>query len=286
VYICPLLKKADLDTTDIKNYRPISNLTVLSKLLEKLVARQLIDYLSVNKLLPDRQSAYRAFRSTETAIAGLMPDILLALDAGDIAALALLDLSAAFDTVDHTILIQRLRTSFGLNDAVLSWFRSYLDQRRQHVCHRGEQSALSIVLFGVPQGSVLGPLLFVMYTADFVNIVERQRLSAHQYADDIQVYSRCRSNHSTSLCHDLGGCIEHVASWMGTNRLQLNAAKTEFIWFVPPHQRQQFQSDRLAVGSVQVTPAASVRDLGVYLDSNMSVRSHVTRLVCTCFSIL
>ena len=182
VYICPLLKKADLDTTDIKNYRPISNLTVLSKLLEKLVARQLIDYLSVNKLLPDRQSAYRAFRSTETAIAGLMPDILLALDAGDIAALALLDLSAAFDTVDHTILIQRLRTSFGLNDAVLSWFRSYLDQRRQHVCHRGEQSAPSIVQFGVPQGSVLGPLLFVMYTADVVNMVERQGLSAHQYA--------------------------------------------------------------------------------------------------------
>ena len=83
-----------------------------------------------------------------------------------------------------------------------------------------------------------------------------------------------------------GGWIKHVASWMDTNRLQLNAAKTEFIWFVPPHQRQQFQSDRLAVGSVQVTPAASVRDLGVYLDSNMSVRSHVTRLVCTCFSIL
>jgi len=80
----------------------------LSKLLEKLVARQLIDYLSVNNLLPDRQSAYRAFRSTETAIAGRMSDILLALDAGDIAALALLDLSAAFDTVDHTILIQRL----------------------------------------------------------------------------------------------------------------------------------------------------------------------------------
>ena len=122
LYICPLLKKPDLDTADVKNYRPISNLTVLSKLLEKLVARQLIDYLSVNKLLPDRPSAYRAFRSTETA----MSDILLALDTGDIAALALLDLSAAFDTVDHTILIQRLRTSFGLNDAVLSWFRSYV----------------------------------------------------------------------------------------------------------------------------------------------------------------
>ena len=114
-YICPLLKKPDLDSADVKNYRPISNLTVISKLLEKLVTRQLLGYLSVNKLLPDWQSAYRAFRSTETAITGLLSDIFTALDTVDIAALALLDLSAAFDTADHAILLQRLRTSFGLN---------------------------------------------------------------------------------------------------------------------------------------------------------------------------
>jgi len=129
----------------------------------------------------------------------------------------------------------------------------------------------------------VGPFLFVMYTADVVNIVERQGLSAHQYADDIQVYSRCRPNDSASLCRNLGGCIEHVASWMGMNRLQLNAAKTEFIWFGPSGRCHQLPSDQLAVGSVQATPAASVRDLGVYLDNNMSMRSHVTRLVCTCF---
>ena len=132
----------------------------------------------------------------------------------------MLDLSAAFDTVDHTILLQRLQTSFGLNGTVLSWFCSYLDQRRQHVCHRGKQSATSDVQFGVPQGSVLGPLLFVLYTADIVNIIACQGLLAHQYADDIQVYGRCRPNDATSLC--------------------------------------------LAVGSVQVKPATSVRDLGVY----------------------
>jgi len=98
----------DLDTSDVKNCRPILNLTVLLKLLEKLVARQLLDCLSVNQLLPDQQSAYRAFRSTETAVAGLMSDILLVLNACDIAALALQDLSAAFDTVDHTVLLQHL----------------------------------------------------------------------------------------------------------------------------------------------------------------------------------
>ena len=95
----------------------------------------------------------------------------------------MLDLSEAFDTVDHTILLQRLQTSFGLNGTVLSWFCSYLDQRWQHVCYRGKQSATSDVQFGVPQGSVLGPLLFVLYTADIVNIIACQGLSAHQYAD-------------------------------------------------------------------------------------------------------
>jgi len=202
-YICSLIKKPDLDPADVKNYRPISNLSVLSKLLEKLVARQLIDYLSDNNLLPDRQSDYRAFRSTETAIARLLSVSLLALDAGDIAALALLDLSAAFDTVDHMILLQRLQTSFGLSDAVLSWFHSYLDQRQQNVCHRGELSTPSVVQFGVPQRSVLGPILF-MFT-DHLTVTERRGLSVHQYADDTQVYGRCHPNDAASLCCELGG---------------------------------------------------------------------------------
>jgi len=97
----------------------------------------------------------------------------------------------------------------------------------------GWARTIIIVQFGVPQGSVLGPLLFVMYTADVVNM----------YADDIQVYSRCHPNDLTSLCRDLVGCIKHVASWMGTNHLQLNAAKTEFTWFVQPRRRHQFPSD-------------------------------------------
>jgi len=199
--------------------------------------------------------------------------------------LALLDLLAAFDTVDHSILLQRLQ-SFGLNSSVLLWFCSYLDQHQQHVRYCGKQSVTSIVRFGVPHGSVLGPLLFVMYTVDIVSIVAHQGMSVHQHANDIQAYGRCLPNDATSLCRDLGSCIEQVARWMDTNRLQLNVAKTEFMWFVPPRRRHQRLSDYLEVSSVQVTPAASVRDLGVYLDSDMSMRSHITCLVCTCFGVL
>ena len=104
-YITPLLKKPDADPDDVKNYRPISNLTVLSKLLERLVAKQLLDYLTTTRLLPDLQSAYRAYHSTETAVLKVLSDILLAVDKGDLAMLTLLDLSAAFDLIDHTILL-------------------------------------------------------------------------------------------------------------------------------------------------------------------------------------
>ena len=112
-YITPLLKKPDLDPADVKSYRPISNLLVILKLLERLVATQLLDYLITLRLLPDLQSAYRANHSTETAVLKVLVDILRAVDSSDLTVLSLLDLSAAFDTVDHTILLCRLNESYG-----------------------------------------------------------------------------------------------------------------------------------------------------------------------------
>ena len=119
-YITPLLKKADLDPADPKSFRPISNLSVFSKLLKRIVAKQLVNYLKDNGLLPDLQSTNRADHSTETAVLKVLAGILLALDNGDLALLTLLDLSAAFNSVDHTTLLERLRVSYGLNDVVLS----------------------------------------------------------------------------------------------------------------------------------------------------------------------
>ena len=110
-YITPRLKKADLDTSDVKSYRPTSNLPVLSKVLERLVARQLLSHLDEFKLLPDLQSAYRAHHSTETAVLKVLSDILTDVDNGDLAMLVLLDLSAAFDSVDQKILLRRLKIS-------------------------------------------------------------------------------------------------------------------------------------------------------------------------------
>jgi len=154
-HITPLLKKATLDPDDVRSYRPISNLSVMSKLLERLVARQLLSYLTKFQLLPELQSAYRAKHSTETAVLKVLSDILQALDTGDLAALTLLDLSAAFDTVDHATLLHRLDVSYGVRDCALKWFTSYLDKRCQFVRCGASTSTDKTVLFGVPQGSVL-----------------------------------------------------------------------------------------------------------------------------------
>jgi len=154
-HITPTLKKADLDPAEAKSYRLISNLSVLSKLLERLVAQQLATYLRDNSLLLDRQSAYRVHQSTEMAMLRVLADILLALDFGSLAVLTLLDLSAAFDSVDHDILLRRLQPTYGLGGVVMNWFRSYLNGRTQYVRSLTTSSLPSAVLYGVPQGSVL-----------------------------------------------------------------------------------------------------------------------------------
>jgi len=230
-YVTPLLKKSDLEPDDVKSYRPISNLSVLSKLLERLVARQLIDYLTMFKLLPELQSAYRAHHSTETAVlmVGLLGDILSAVDSGDLAVLTLLDLSAAFDTVDHATLLRRLRVSYDLGGAIIDWFTSYLEGRTQYVrCGRNSSKILP-VLFGVPQGSVLEPILFLLYTADLLRLIEIRNFHPHLFADDAQIYGFCRPGGTDDLQGRLSDCVSDVASWKRSNRLQLNVAKTEVL---------------------------------------------------------
>ena len=159
--IKPLLKKPAFDPGSLANYRPISNLTFISKVLEKVVASQLCEFLHSNSLFEEFQSGFRAHHSTETALLKVANDLLLASDSGLLSVLMLLDLSAAFDTIDHHILLRRLEELLGIRGTALAWLKSYLSDRFQFVHVNNESSVHTRVRYGVPQGSVLGPILFI-----------------------------------------------------------------------------------------------------------------------------
>ena len=158
--VSPLLKKPTLNRDDMKNYRPVSKLSFLSKLIEKAVASRLNSHINSSHTANDYQSAYRKFHSTETALLNIHNDILSSMDDGRVTALTLLDLSAAFDTIDHTILLRRLGNWFGVSGKALDWFKSHLTGGSQRIKLGNCLSSTSDLSFGAPQGSVLGPLLF------------------------------------------------------------------------------------------------------------------------------
>jgi hypothetical protein len=281
--VIPRLKKPGTDQTDVKNYRPISNLTFMSKVVERLVCRQLVAFLDQHGLLPSLQSAYRRGHSTETAVLKIVADFLAAADRGDVTLLSLLDLSAAFDTVDHEILLDRLRNSFGLRGTVLSWIASFIHERKQTVCSAGQHSASSIVTCGVPQGSVLGPILFLMYTADVLEIARRHGVGAHSYADDTQLYLHTKAEDCAATLARLMSCIAELSNWMSSNRLKLNTDKTQFTCLGTRQQLAKVDSDALNVGGPAVDLLDNVTCLGVTIDQRVTFADHVRRIAGRCF---
>jgi len=226
----PLLKKVGLDAIDQKNFRPVSDLPFLSKLLERIVQARLQAFLESNRLMPKTQSAYRKYHSTETAVTRVYNDLLLAADRGQVSALCLLDLTAAFDTVDHELLLLRLERQFGLRGTALMWFRSYLSGRTYRVVYAGSTSSVVYIVCPVPQGSVLGPVLFVLYVADLADIINRHGVTLHSFADDTQLYLHCCREDVTTAATRLKECIVDVCRWMSADRLRLNAGRTGLLW--------------------------------------------------------
>ena len=279
--VVPLLKKSGLDTDDYKNFRPVSNLSFLSKICEKVVADQLKTYIAENGLAETFQSAYRRYHSTETALLRVHNDVMRALDDKNMVVLVLLDLSAAFDTLDHGILLDRLSTRFGITDDALRWIRSYLEDRSQRISVNGIDSDRIKLDIGVPQGSVLGPLLFSLYTTPLADIIKRHCVDYHFYADDTQLYISFNNSDLRNKIDILENCIIDIKQWMKLNFLKLNDDKTEVLLIGSKCNIKKVSSISLNINDVTISSSSNVKNLGAIFDSEMSLQKFVS-FKCKC----
>src|SRR6218665_2444774 len=216
------------------------------------------------------QPGFRAHHSTETALLSLLSDVCTAMDKSNVTLLALVDASSAFDMVDHEILLQRLETYFGLSGSPLNWFRSYLSDRSKMVVLGDTRSSWVPVQFGVPQGSVLGPLLYILFTADISRLFDKCSASDHLYADDVQAYAHGPLSQFLDITSSIASLAADLDSWMSSNRLSLNPSKTQLIWLGTGQQLLKLDFALLAAQILQFTFVTSVRDVGVTLDTTLS----------------
>ncbi|CAG9115901.1 unnamed protein product [Plutella xylostella] len=223
--VCPIYKSGDKN--DVTNYRPISLLTSLSKILEKVVNNQLLKFLEKESLLHDHQFGFRRGRSTEDAVANLVDHVAKKLDSGERCVGVFLDLAKAFDTVSRPILLKKM-ASYGIQGLALDWFRSYLSDRKQRIGINNTFSELKTIGFGVPQGSVLGPTLFLLYIND-LNQISLPNATTFSFADDTAVIFHGHSWEDVVALAELG--MRRIATWLQCNLLTLNATKTKYLAF-------------------------------------------------------
>lgn len=228
------------------------------------------------------QYSYRPGHSTELALLTVQDLLWRSLELGQCSMLILTDLSSAFDTVDHTLLLRRLQTRFGIEDTALAWIRSYLENRSFKVAHNGAISSTRRLSCGVPQGSVMGPILFNCFVTPLGDLIKSMDGSTHvSFADDLQLVV---SDSSPTLCIERATkYVQLIRSWLVDNGLAFNDTKLELLPFkyTPPTNDYA-----LNIGNVSCSPKTHLKDLGVILDSDLSMELWVSSTVKCCFGIL
>ena len=238
---------------------------------------------SNNELIEKFQSAYKAGHSTETALLRVTNDLLCSIDKGNISMLTLLDLSAAFDTIDHSILLERLSFTFGIKDKALSLIKSYLQERNQKVKINNLYSNELPVSFGVPQGSVLGPLLFTMYIYPLKSVIDKDIFSYHMYADNTQLYSCYKNSNINTAYSQISSCTSDVNQWMTTNKLKMNGDKTEIMICGSIPKLRNIQIESINIDNDPIDISDNVRNLGFFLDKHLNMNVHVSNLRKSCY---
>jgi hypothetical protein len=281
--VTPLIKKPNLDPTNLANFRPISNLNNISKLLERLFLVRLQPHVLNSPNFNPFQSAYRRNHSTETALLCTLDQVFHSADLGESTVLVALDLSAAFDTIDHTLLLTRLQSTFGITGTTLNWISSYLTNRYQFVKLGTLSSTPQLCTSGVPQGSVLGPLLFTLYVSPISSLLSRLGVSQHQYADDTQLYISLSRSNTSQQAHTLEYALSVLSLWFSHNWLALNPEKSESILLGTQQRNRTLDLSSVDVAGAVVPLSDNIKLLGVTLDNSLTFRKHINHVSQSCY---
>ncbi len=258
--------------TDCSNYRPISVLPVLSKILERAVHAQLYNHLLENNLLTNTQSGFRPRHSTLTAATDVTDYILGNMDKGDLTGAVFLDLKKAFDTVDHGVLLSKL-CNLGIKNNELNWFTNYLSNRQQCTVINNVYSDYMQISVGVPQGSILGPLLFICFINDLPNVIAQSKIVL--YADDTAILYNAKTSSEVNTV--LNEEISHVASWMYRNKLTVNASKTKVMMFGSQRKTKNCVLD-VNLNNVKLEQVSAFKYLGLWFDPSLKWDTHIDKI--------
>ena len=268
--VIPIFKSGDQSI--ISNYRPVSVLNSFSKIFEKVYYKQLLNYLTDRNILYNFQFGFRPGHSTNLALTVLTDKISEALDNDDLIIGVFLDLSKAFDTVNHNILIKKLNY-YGISDTPLRWVTSYLTNRKQYVSYANVDSSQSMCVCGVPQGSILGPLFFLLYINDMINV--SNTLFLILFADDSNAFIKGKNiNH---IIHQLNDELHKLTEWLVANRLTLNLKKTHYVIFSSAKNNKHIYDD-LIINNKVIDRVVSTKFLGVIIDAQLKFREHIAQI--------
>ena len=268
------------DKNDLSSYRPISNLSFLSKIIEVVVNEQIRKHLQDINIIPENQSAYRENHSTETTICATVNDMIEITNSERCGILVMLDLSAAFDTVNHNDLLDDLK-SIGIEGEAHKWFKSYLQNRKVAVIVSNCKSETNNLTKGVPQGSILGPTLFNIYTIELSWILKKHNVKFKLYADDTQFYFAVTSVEEAK--NKIETILNDIRNWMIRKKLKLNEDKTECMLFGTTNALKNFEHfHQIQIGPSTIKIVTMVKDLGVDIDNKLSMKNHVLKTVKVC----
>ena len=280
--VIPLPKDGDHEIPN--NNRPVSLLPAASKICERVALNQLMTYMTTKRRLSEHQSGNKKLHSCETLNVMITDKALEAMDAKKVTLVVLLDLSKAFDSIDHVTLLAKLQ-ALGASRASLDWFKSYLSERLQCVRIGAETSSLQGISHGVPQGSILGPALFTIYLNNIPSIPDV--CSLESYVDDSKLYLSFPVAEASNMIQQINNDFKKIASWCCYNSLLINPEKTKLLVLGTRQMLQRLPADfHVTLLGKKVTPSPSARDLGLQVDSTLSYDEHVTQTVSSCIGSL